>query len=406
MDWQDVQIFKKYLPFFQKLPKKFQKYFDYNSGGAINKKDVLTLALEVYKNDYTPPSQISNLTANPTKYSINLSWDNPKDPESIDLKGINIYLNNSLISTLPKTKENYLIENLSPGTTYNLKISTFDLKGNEGEPVEINVSTLPNQVPEAYLTIPSQKILKANSSIPINIKAIDKDGRIKSYELDFGDGEKINETLYPEQETLNLTLNHTYKKEGAYTITLKVWDNDNALATNQTSLNIKPSWIDKTWENMSYWERYDFTKAFLRKDPTDKYVYGCVDVASAIYANATNETLMKEIYGFPDTIPMCLDGGDYHLMNCVLLGDNVSNIYDWGFINMEDKIRLFGNVTVPVEIVEHDYIYESGRWIEKGSLYELSGYIIGFKIHWKPNKPPEVIVIPEYCDPMYVYPDY
>lgn len=72
--------------------------------------------------DAVAPGAPMNLTANKVSaYFVNLSWDSPADN---DVLGFKIYQNGTLITT---TKDrNVIIDRLSPSTTYNFTVKTYD----------------------------------------------------------------------------------------------------------------------------------------------------------------------------------------------------------------------------------------------------------------------------------------
>ncbi len=88
--------------------------------------------------DTTPPDNVTNLKINVGINQIYLSFNQPTD---FDLKGTKIYLNGVFVTTLDKTKTSYSFENLSPNTTYTIKITTFDETGNESNGVTTTVKT-------------------------------------------------------------------------------------------------------------------------------------------------------------------------------------------------------------------------------------------------------------------------
>ena len=148
---------------------------------------------------------------------------------------------------------------------------------------------------------------------------------------------------------------------------------------------------------MNFTERKALVEEFLRKDPTD-YKRICLYIADDLYKNATHA---KELYGLPCDIPMCLVHrpaiGIGHIYNAVLLGNNKSDIEQWGWINREDYVALFDkNATKPFKDDEIDYLWGNGSWIIQDERYRLTNYSIGFDMHWEPNQKPNITVIPTY----------
>ena len=119
-------------------------------------------------------------------------------------------------------------------------------------------------------------------------------------------------------------------------------------------------------------------------------------IADRLYKNATHA---KELYGLPCDIPMCLDHHprNEHIMNAVLLGDNKSDIGNWGFINKKDYLYVFDkNHTKSHKAERLDYIWKNGAWIVLDEEYRLTNYSIGFNVTWLPYEKPIIEIIPTY----------
>jgi len=133
--------------------------------------------------------------------------------------------------------------------------------------------------------------------------------------------------------------------------------------------------FDVFWEEMNFTERKALVEEFLRKDPTD-YKRICLYIADDLYKNATHA---KELYGLPCDIPMCLvhrppgnSGGIGHAFNAVLLGNNKSDIEQWGWINRKDNVALFDkNATKPFKDDEIRFLWGNGSWIIPDERYGL-----------------------------------
>jgi bacillolysin len=91
--------------------------------------------------DTEPPSPPGNLTASDiTISSAKLSWQSSSD--NIGVTGYRVYVNGVLRGST--TSLSYTVNGLSAATTYTMEVSAVDAAGNESEPAEINVTTLPD----------------------------------------------------------------------------------------------------------------------------------------------------------------------------------------------------------------------------------------------------------------------
>jgi len=178
--------------------------------------------------------------------------------------------------------------------------------------------------------------------------AIDPDGNITKYILNFGDGSNVSRIIDPPKKHVNISELHNYTAADIYNAILKVIDDNYEPGTNQTIVNITDPQVNKTWEEMNFTERKALVEEFLRLDPTPyAEINHCLYIADRLYQNATHA---KELYGLPCNIPMCLvhrpsgsSGGIGHIYNAVLLGNNKSDIEQWGSIDGMDYIDIFNN---------------------------------------------------------------
>ena len=99
-------------------------------------------------------------------------------------------------------------------------------------------------------------------------------------------------------------------------------------------------------------------------------------------------------------IPMCLVHRPAiigHIYNAVLLGNNKSDIEQWGWINRKDNVALFDkNATKPFKDDEIRFLWGNGSWVIQDERYRLTNYSIGFNMTWEPNQKPNITVIPTY----------
>ncbi|MCX8045524.1 hypothetical protein CI793_11185 [Anoxybacillus ayderensis] len=87
--------------------------------------------------DLVPPSNISNLSIRKIEDQFfEFSWNNPND---IDFAGTKIYVDDVFKGITSNTF--FLIDNLSPNTTYTVRIVSFDTSGNESDGVTATVKT-------------------------------------------------------------------------------------------------------------------------------------------------------------------------------------------------------------------------------------------------------------------------
>ncbi|MGG1657244.1 MULTISPECIES: fibronectin type III domain-containing protein [Geobacillus] len=69
-----------------------------------------------------PPPDVANLILSPSPYSIFAKWINPDDPDGLGFIGNDLYLNEKLITSLDKNTTTYTFTDLSPNTSYTVKI--------------------------------------------------------------------------------------------------------------------------------------------------------------------------------------------------------------------------------------------------------------------------------------------
>ena len=186
----------------------------------------------------------------------------------------------------------------------------------------------------------------------------------------------------------NLTSDTEYK------IGIKTVDENENINENIVEDFAKTSkWPENmSWEEMNFDERYNLTMDFLMEDST--YINHCLYYATELYENAISA---KELYELPCDIPMNFVMIPGHMFNAVLLGNNKSNIENWGWINRRDSIAIFErNATIPFEDNTTDYIWGNGTWIIPDQIYRFEDYEVGFNIHYLPNQKPNITVIPTY----------
>jgi parallel beta-helix repeat protein len=91
--------------------------------------------------DIKPPSSITNLYSTPGTSWLNWTWTNPPDP---DFNHTEIYLNGTVLTSIPAPQNYYNITGLLPDTPYELSTHTVDTSGNINETwVNATARTLP-----------------------------------------------------------------------------------------------------------------------------------------------------------------------------------------------------------------------------------------------------------------------
>jgi PKD repeat protein len=86
-----------------------------------------------------------------------------------------------------------------------------------------------NQSPEASFIVSADTITLGESINFDGSESFDSDGTIVSYSWDFGDGNTATV----------VTTDHTYNKDGTYTVTLIVTDNDGDLSSSSTEITVQ-----------------------------------------------------------------------------------------------------------------------------------------------------------------------
>lgn len=105
---------------------------DINGNESVRSQSIVAIPIGI------PPAEVMNLSAITTDTTLRLTFSNPADA---DFAGTKIYLDGVLKETLDKTKTSYSLTDLSPNTTYNIKVTTFDTNGNESDGVTTTVKT-------------------------------------------------------------------------------------------------------------------------------------------------------------------------------------------------------------------------------------------------------------------------
>lgn len=138
---------KNKLGEFNKLNYSYQKtYLPYIVNNVVyvvianysTTQDVSVSEFDVFEAvDHNSPNEV-NLQTNVMDTTISLTFTPPTDA---DFAGTKIYLNGVLKATLDKTKTSYSFTDLTPNTTYSIKVTTFDESGNESDGVTTTVKT-------------------------------------------------------------------------------------------------------------------------------------------------------------------------------------------------------------------------------------------------------------------------
>ena len=301
----------------------------------------------------------------------------------------------------------------SPGI-YEVTLKVIDNQGAENKTSrEINVSA--NQVPIVDIGGPYSG--EVGKPISFGGYAIDPDGNITRYILNFGDGSNVSRIIDPPQKHVNISELHNYTDADIYNAILKVIDDDYEPGINQTIVNITGPQGNKTWEKMNFSERKALVEEFLRVDPT-KYeapnTCGWVE-----YRGYYNMTHAKELYGLEDNIPACLmvsiiKGAPLsHGINAVLIKNNKTNFDDWALVRVaSDEIDLNPSQQAQMNnsIIN---IWGKAEWLENYFKEDYpstpdglncSENQVKFKLIGKDWEPPEKIIILNETNPYVIYP--
>ncbi|PTX59712.1 putative secreted protein (Por secretion system target) [Kordia periserrulae] len=116
----------------------------YSAGtcGYFSSSQTISIVTDISQ-DTEPPTAPSGLSAfNTTETTTDLMWTTSTD--NVDIVGYNIYQNGTLRETIPQVT-NYVVENLTPNTSYAFKLTALDSAGNESaESNEVTITTLDN----------------------------------------------------------------------------------------------------------------------------------------------------------------------------------------------------------------------------------------------------------------------
>lgn len=124
-------------------------------------------------------------------------------------------------------------------TTNKIRVVVLNALGGESRITEIEAWHI-NDLPQAKISIAGKRNAKniaTNSTVNFVTEVFDIDGSIRSYELDFGDNGNTYEWEFDYQKPGNrpkLTHSHVYKKEGTYTVKLRLVDDSNE--ANETTM--------------------------------------------------------------------------------------------------------------------------------------------------------------------------
>ncbi len=179
-------------------------------------------------NDSNPPV-ISNITiTNIKENSATIKWDTDEFADSLVEYGTSsgVYTKQEYDELFVKN-HSVSLSNLSPGTKYYFVVKSTDLSGNSAVSSEYNFITAGtiNQPPIASFTYSPQNPVVSEEIIFDASSSTDPDGKIISYEWEFGDGNITN--------TTEKIITHSYSSANDYTMNLTVTDDDDA--KNSTS---------------------------------------------------------------------------------------------------------------------------------------------------------------------------
>ncbi len=141
---------------------------------------------------------------------------------------------------------------------FNITLRVIDNQGSKDQvKTKATISVKPNTPPEKIEIIaPNNGTI--NETIQIKIKAIDKDGDLLRYTIDWADG-NATETNFIESNVF-ISLNHSYLNKGNYTIKVKADDNKTVSKAKTHMIEIKepeiieePKKIEEEKEDNIFW---------------------------------------------------------------------------------------------------------------------------------------------------------
>ncbi|MCZ8517959.1 MULTISPECIES: chitinase N-terminal domain-containing protein [Paenibacillus] len=131
-----------------------------------------TFVGEYDQTEPTPPYWPSStpLTVSSLTYdSAKLSWQSAVDDEGVS--AYDIYRDGQKINTVSADVNAYVIQNLTPETTYEFEIKAVDLSGNVStDNPKISVTTLPIQLPDQAKGVPGAPVLSSNSGYDTGLR--------------------------------------------------------------------------------------------------------------------------------------------------------------------------------------------------------------------------------------------
>ncbi|KAB8153664.1 DUF5011 domain-containing protein [Kordia sp. TARA_039_SRF] len=129
----------------------------YSAGtcGYFSSSQTISIVSDISQ-DTEPPTAPSGLSAfNTSQTTTDLMWTTSTD--NVDVVGYNIYQNGTFRETIPQVT-NYVVENLTPNTSYTFKLTALDSAGNESaESNEVTITTL-DDVTLNYCTSQSSNV--------------------------------------------------------------------------------------------------------------------------------------------------------------------------------------------------------------------------------------------------------
>jgi PKD repeat protein len=228
--------------------------------------------------DITPPGPVTSLNETGVGTTwINWAWTNPSD---LDYNHAEVWVNGSLLGTVPSAQSSYNATGLTQNTTYQIVLVTVDNTGNRNTPGVADSATTSSTV--VSLPIAGISAVPASGIIPLQVQFnASVTGGVAPYTFAWTFGDGTTSTL---QNPL-----HIYNVAGPYTVTLNVTDSNGNWDTETTTINANVVVHDIAVNSINY-----------TNEGRTIYLYDAVQVNASV----TNEGTVSETF----TLQLEIDG--------------------------------------------------------------------------------------------------